>query len=108
MNDTELRALVVTGVALAVIVAVWLVRHYIDQQRRHVIAASVARRPERGPAGPVRILAFGSDDCRQCHTLQAPALRRVSAALGHGVRVTEVDAPTAPELVARYRVLTLP
>ena len=58
--------------------------------------------------GPVRILAFSSDDCRQCHQLQAPALQRVRQKLGDAVSVVEVDAPNAPELVQRYRVLTVP
>ena len=108
MNDTEIRALVVAGVSLAAIVAVWLVRRYVDQQRRLAIAASIVRRPKGGASGPVRILAFSSDDCRQCRTLQAPALQRVQAARGVGLLVTEVDAPAAPALVEQYRVLTLP
>ncbi len=53
-------------------------------------------------------MAFSSDDCAQCHRLQTPALARVQALRPAAVRVTAVDAPTAPELVARYRVLTLP
>jgi hypothetical protein len=56
----------------------------------------------------VRILAFSSEDCRQCHQLQEPALRRVQAALGQRVSVIEVDAPTSPELTRRYHILTVP
>jgi hypothetical protein len=111
MSDTAIRAGVVAAVALAAIVVVWLVRRYVDRQRRLVIAASASRLPVDGLAGgsgPVRILAFSSDDCRQCHTLQAPALQRVLAQRGDGVQVVEVDAPSAPELVEQYRVLTLP
>ena len=65
---------------------------------------------ERTGASPsrVRILAFGSDDCRQCHTLQAPALKRLLDARGDEVAVVDVDAPNAPELTQRYQVLTVP
>jgi hypothetical protein len=112
MTATELRLSVVMGVALALILVVWLVRRYIDQQRRLVIAASVSRLPADaavgGISGPARILAFGSNDCRQCHTLQAPVLQKVLAARGQHLQVTEVDAPSAPDLVEQYRVLTLP
>ena len=112
MTDTELRAAVVVGVALAAILVVWLVRRYIESQRRLVIAASISRLPADSGAGrvsgPVRILAFSSDDCRQCHTLQAPALQRVLAARPRGLQVSEVDAPSSIDLVEQYRVLTLP
>lgn len=56
----------------------------------------------------VRILAFSSEDCRQCHQLQEPALRRVQAALGERVSVIEVDAPASPALTQRYHILTVP
>jgi thiol:disulfide interchange protein len=55
----------------------------------------------------VRILAFSSDDCVQCHRMQTPALRRVLDARPDVV-VEEIDAPRAPELTHRYSVLTVP
>jgi thioredoxin-like negative regulator of GroEL len=57
---------------------------------------------------PVRILAFSSADCRQCHTMQTPALQRVTEARKDQVSVDEIDAPGSPELTRRYQVLTLP
>ncbi len=57
---------------------------------------------------PVRILAFSSVDCRQCHTLQTPALQRVTESRKYQVSVEEIDAPGSPELTQRYQVLTLP
>jgi thioredoxin-like negative regulator of GroEL len=56
----------------------------------------------------VRILAFSSADCHQCHQLQAPALQRVLEARGKSVSVIEIDAPSSPELTQRYQVLTVP
>jgi thioredoxin-like negative regulator of GroEL len=56
----------------------------------------------------VRILAFSSDACRQCHTLQAPALRRLAAARPDEVAIRELDAPSHSALAERFRILTLP
>src|SRR5439155_22351505 len=56
----------------------------------------------------VRILAFISANCHQCHQLQAPALKRVLEARGTDVSVVDVDAPDEPELAQRYQVLTVP
>src|SRR5438067_9327389 len=56
----------------------------------------------------VRILAFSTPDCQQCHRLQAPALQRVLEARGDVVSVVDIDATTSPELAQRYQVLTVP
>ena len=56
----------------------------------------------------IHILAFSSADCRQCHQLQAPALRRVIEECGDTVSLTQIDATTSPELTQRYQVLTVP
>lgn len=56
----------------------------------------------------VHILAFSSVDCRQCHHLQAPTLRRVIEECGNTVMLTQIDATTSPELTQRYQVLTVP
>ncbi|SRR5579883_511403 len=77
-----------------------------DRAGQESKAATDEADTEVAPA--VRILAFSSEDCRQCHQLQEPALRRVQAALGQRVRVIEVDAPASPELTRRYHILTVP
>ncbi|GER87751.1 hypothetical protein KDW_19130 [Dictyobacter vulcani] len=56
----------------------------------------------------VRILAFGSEEDRQCRVLQAPVLRRVVEAKGNVVSVVNIDMPASPELAERYHVLTVP
>jgi len=56
----------------------------------------------------VRILAFSSSGCHQCHRLQTPALQRVLEARGPAVTVVEVDALSSPELTQHYQVLTVP
>lgn len=111
--------LVRVGVLVLVSILLWLViwagRRFVESQRRRVLAAepvvSSAGAGEeylRTDTAPVRILAFSSADCHQCHQLQMPALQRLLRARSNDVSVLEIDAPSSPELTQRYRVLTLP
>lgn len=92
--------------------SVWSGRRFVGRQRRYALAATPVSLGNDVYANSslslVRILAFSSADCRQCHELQIPALQRVLEARGTKVSVAEVDAPNSPELTQRYRVLTLP
>ena len=60
------------------------------------------------PTSQVRILSFSSEDCKQCHQLQAPALQRVQQQHGDTVAVVEIDAVASPELTQHYHILTVP
>jgi hypothetical protein len=73
---------------------------------QNVLAGDWARRVDSPSC--VRILAFSSADCPQCHRLQAPALQQVLEARGPAIAVVKVDAPTSPELTHHYQVLTVP
>ena len=102
-------------VSLLLWLLVWSGRRFVEVQRRRVLAApaleAVANtegEDSRSQASFVRILAFSSADCKQCHQLQAPVLRRVQEKYGVTVTVVEVDATTNPELVQQYHVLTVP
>lgn len=116
MNDVMLRMGVLALVSLVVWGVVWVGRRYVEEQRRRVLAATSALDGMDVRVGDdgawdgvgVRILAFSSDDCAQCHRLQTPALRRVIEARGDAVAVVDVDAPSAPDLTKRYNVLTVP
>ena len=113
MNDVVARIGVLALLSVAVWGAVWLGQHYVEQQRRQALAAAPSAERLTGGDGDgtsvgVRILAFSSDDCAQCHRLQTPALRRVLEARGDAVTVVDVDAPSAPDLTKRYNVLTVP
>lgn len=103
------------GVLVLVTALLWLLvwsgRRFVGMQRRLALAATpMASHPvdTNASLSLVRILAFSSDDCRQCHELQIPALQRVLDARGTRVSVAEVDAPNSPDLTQRYRVLTVP
>ena len=104
-----LMRLDILALALILIaVLVWGGRFFVARQKRLALAtAPIEDTPGRAD-GKVRILAFGSADCTQCHTLQQPALRRLQALRGDTIDVVEIDAPAAPDLAKRYRILTVP
>ncbi len=111
---TRLSILLLVGVATCLLV--WIGRRFVERQRRWALAA-VPFNAIAGPddmctpapaSGPIRILAFSSADCSQCHQLQTPALRRVLKARGESVTVVDVDAVAEHALVQTYRVLTVP
>ncbi|MBX5448778.1 thioredoxin family protein [Thermogemmatispora sp.] len=106
------RAALLLGLAALLWGLVALGRRFVERQRRAALAApalAAGGLPETATsAAPVRVLLFSSAECQQCHRLQKPALRQVQAACGELVQVIEIDAPTQPQLTARYRVLTLP
>ena len=105
------------GVLVLVTILLWLLvwsgRRFVEAQRRRALAAAPITSGSvdvdaNSSLSLVRILAFSSADCRQCHELQIPALQRVLEARGTKVSVAEVDAPNSPDLTQRFRVLTLP
>lgn len=110
------------GLLLLIAIVAWLLiqlcRHLIEVQRQQALAAMPLRAfsfpdgigsdQHEADHSHVRILAFSSEDCRQCHQLQAPALQRVVAARGNTVTVVEVDATTEHEMVQAYHVMTVP
>ena len=110
MPTGPLDALLRLAALLAIAALAWGagrgVQRYAAARKRRALAAAPA--PEFAAAEGVRVLAFCSDDCRPCHTLQRPALARLLDARQGRVTVIEIDAPTAPDLTARYAVLTVP
>lgn len=115
MPDTLIRSGVLILLGLVTWLLVWSGRQFTETQRRRVLTAppQPAFAAEEHQAtlnglSPVRILAFSSDDCSQCHQLQAPALQRVLQTYGEQISIVEIDAPNEPELAQHYRVLTVP
>jgi len=106
------RVGVLVLVSIMLLLVVWSGRRFVEAQRRRALAAvPLSSRGDTNADASlslVRILAFSSDDCRQCHEMQIPALQRVLDARGSMVSVAEVDAPNSPDLAQRYRILTLP
>jgi thioredoxin-like negative regulator of GroEL len=122
------RLVVLALVSSLLCLLIWAGRRFVEMRRQQALAAeplevqsagyednsvqpmstSLANESSESIGSSVRILAFSSADCHQCHQLQAPALKRVQEAIGETVTVVEVDAPSSPELVQRYHVLTVP
>jgi len=112
MPDIIMRVGMLLLVGLLVWAIVWYGRRFVEKRRRAALAAlpfvdnqSVAADSQQAL---IRILAFMSEDCRQCHQMQTPVLQRVVEARGERVYVEEIDAPGSPELTQRYKVLTVP
>ncbi len=56
----------------------------------------------------VQIVAFSSEDSKECRQLQAPVLRRVVEAKGSAVFVTTIDILQSPDIAARYDIHSVP
>ncbi len=116
MNEIPIRLGVLLLVGLSTWLVIWLGQHYVQGQRRSVLTASLPMTSSPALATPeaeiaqnhIRILAFSSEDCRQCHQLQTPALQRVQATCGDTVSIVDIDATRETKLAERYHVLTVP
>ncbi|HET9920533.1 MAG TPA: thioredoxin family protein [Ktedonobacteraceae bacterium] len=121
MTAFLVRLLVLALASVLLYLLVWSGRRFVETRRQQALAAApLAVLATVGNTNnsllpvdvastmPVRILAFSSADCHQCHQLQAPALQRVQETRGDSVSVLEIDAPSSPELTRRYHVLTVP
>ncbi len=110
MSDIGIRLTILVLVSVVALLIVWIGRRFVEQRKQRVLTSmpTVQHSIDTNVGGHISILAFSSEDCRQCHQLQAPALKRVVEARGELVSIVEVDAPSSPELTERYRVLTVP
>jgi hypothetical protein len=115
MPEIELRLGILIMVSLATCLLIWAGRHFVEVKRHQALAttSNIANAHESNvssdaSASPVCILSFSSENCTQCHQLQAPALRRVLEACGNSVTIKEVDAIADQQLVKNYHILTVP
>ena len=114
MPDIVVRLGVLALVSVLLCLFAWSGQRFVEARRRQALAAAAPGIFSEISDGEVqsrplvRILAFSSANCHQCHQLQAPALKRVLEARGTDVSVVDVDAPDEPELAQRYQVLTVP
>ncbi len=101
-------ALLALGLALAILVARWLVR----RRTRDVLGQSATTfwsalgvRPDGRPT----VVAFSTPSCAACHAAQVPALRALERQVGpESLRVLRVDAAARPEVARAFGVLTVP
>jgi hypothetical protein len=110
MSALLVRIAIIGVISAITWLLVWYGRRFVELRRQRVLeTAPLAPQYETSNTPPrVRILAFSSADCRQCHQLQEPALQRLLEKRGGLVEVEHIDAPGEPELSRRYQVLTVP
>ncbi len=100
------RLVILIAVALAV-AAVWgALRLWRGVRLRHLRAQSPFE--DIVPAGKPAVVAFWAPYCRDCHTLQEPALTRLEHDLSDRVTVKSLSALDYPELVDELGILTVP
>jgi thiol-disulfide isomerase/thioredoxin len=108
MADVVMRLALLLGVIVLLWLMVWVVRHFVEWQRQAVLALPATNDGLTTEGASIRILAFSTPDCRQCHTMQAPALERLVTTYGEKIHVEKVDAVQEPVLAQQYRVMTVP
>src|SRR6266700_2192365 len=87
MTVFMMRIGVLILVSILLLLIVWSGRRFVEAQRRRALATvpltlSGGDTDAHASLSLVRILAFSSADCRQCHEMQIPALQRVLDAGG--------------------------
>ena len=112
MPDSLLRLAVLILVSLIICLVVWYGRHFVALRRQRVLTATSTIVADKGdmsnsPTG-MRILAFTSPTCHQCHKLQMPSLHRLVEQHTANISVEEIDATISPELTQRFQILTVP
>jgi thioredoxin-like negative regulator of GroEL len=105
MLDMGIRLGLLLGIIALLWLVVWAVRKFIERQRQAVLALPATETVEQEN---IRILSFSTPDCRQCQTLQSPALERLKNTYGATINIVKVDAVEEPELAQQYRVITVP
>ena len=108
MLDILMRLGILLAVIALIWLVVWMVRAFVERQRQQVLALPASETATEGNRDVVRILSFSTSDCRQCQTLQAPALERLLGVYGALIKVVKIDAVQEPELAKQYRVMTVP
>lgn len=114
MSEMVIRIAIVAVIGLLTWLLVHFGRRFVETRRQRALAATplvieqVGDKSQNTHSAHVRILAFSSEDCHQCHTLQKPALQRIVEQRGETVAILDIDAPGEQELTQRYQVLTVP
>ena len=100
------RVGILIGLAVAITAGWAAVRLWSAWKLRRLSAN--APLADLAPAGRPAVIAFSTPSCAECRTRQAPALLRLSAALGDQVTVRSLSALEHPDLVQQIGILTVP
>ncbi len=86
---------------------IWGTQQYLRRQGRQVMRTTQFQ-SATSVAASIRVLAFHTADCRQCFTMQDPALQRLETARTGQVEIIHIDAIAQPDMARQYRVMTVP
>jgi hypothetical protein len=100
------RILILIALALAIAAGWGLLRFWRAWKLRQL--GGSAPLADLAPPGRAAVIAFSTPSCVECRTRQAPALARLSAALGDQVTVRSLSALEHPDLVQKIGILTVP
>lgn len=103
------RLLIVLLVGAAVIAA-WRLVGLWQARRLHQLRQSPLL-PELIPLlipGRPAVLAFSTPGCRECRSLQLPALQKLERRLSEQVAIAHLSVPEHPALVEHFGILTVP
>jgi thiol-disulfide isomerase/thioredoxin len=107
MNVETMSIVLRFGLALVIIglgaFAYWLINQRLLVRARSNVSSLFDRRPEK----PV-IVYFTTPDCVPCKTVQRPAIRQVTEALGEHLEVVEINAYEQPDLARTWGVMSVP
>jgi thioredoxin 1 len=107
MNAEAMSVVLRFGLALVIIglgaFAYWLINQRLLVRARSNVSSLFERLPEK----PV-IVYFTTPDCVPCKTVQRPAIRRVTEALGEQLEVVEINAYEQPDLARTWGVMSVP
>jgi hypothetical protein len=103
------RVLVVVLICVVVIASrrlllLWQARRLQQLQQSPLLPELV---PLLEPGLPA-VLAFSTPGCRECRSLQLPALQRLATQLPEQVSIAHLSAPEHPALVEHFGILTVP
>ena len=97
---------ILSGLTLLIVASWAIIRLWSAWKLRGLRAA--APLADLAPPGRPAVIAFSTPSCAECHTRQAPALSRLTAALGDQVTVRPLSALEYPDLVQKIGILTVP
>ena len=97
---------ILIGLTLLIVASWAIIRLWSAWKLRGLRAA--APLADLAPPGRPAVIAFSTPSCAECHTRQAPALSRLTAALGDQVTVRSLSALEYPDLVQKIGILTVP
>lgn len=97
------RIMITLAIVAGGLLLYWLAnRLVLARARAHARHLPAVRR------GRPALLYFSSPTCAPCHTVQRPAIQRLSEMVSGRLDVVEIDASERPEIASQWGVLSVP